>query len=220
MAVNLIASDDFNRASLDANWSQRNPNWSSIAITASTVFWASASNANNEACAAWVGSGTPTNDHRSEVSVVTFDFQSIDYCIGVACRVSTDIDGARDFYFAFVAGTSGGPNYTTVLGKVVNGTRTVLHSASVSWTAGDEISISCVGSTISVQKNTVDLGGSFTQTDTDLTTGTWGIIANGPALQGDNWNGYSITGGTDVNLSGQSATLSQGTGAPAVSITL
>lgn len=190
-----IASDDFNRASLGAtDWTQLNAAWSNVQITGSTVFDASASNANNEGAAVWIGAGSFSADQWSEVTVGGLAFASIDWCVGVIARSTIDTGANRDFYFFFVAGTSAGPNYTTVLGKVVNGTRTVLNSANQAWSNGDTISIECEGTEIRGCRNGTALGGAFTVTDSDLSTGNPGILANGnTALTGDNWSAGDMT---------------------------
>jgi hypothetical protein len=177
------------------NFTQLNPNWGSIEIS-TDVFTASASNGSNEAAAVWSGSGSFTNDQYAEITIGGLAFLSADFAMGVICRASTDQNGARDFYFAYVAADSGGPNYTTVLGKVVNGTRTVLHSASNAWANGDEISLETEGTTVRLCKNTVALGGSFTQTDSSLSTGNPGIVANGSILTGDDWVGGNLSTGS------------------------
>lgn len=175
-----------------ANFTQLNSDWGSVAID-SGVFSASAASNVNEAAAVWSGAGSFTNDHYGEITIGGLSFLSGDFVIGVICRASTDTNAARDFYFAYVAADSGGPSYTTVLGKVVNGTRTVIHSGSVAWTDGDEISLEAEGTTLRVCKNGTAIGGSFTQTDAALSTGKPGIVANGSAPTGDNWVGGSLS---------------------------
>lgn len=196
--VNTINSDDFNRASLGSNYAQLNDAWGTVRLIASTTFDSSGPHTNNEAAAVWVGSGTYTADQYSEVSVNSLAFGSIDYVTGVIVRASTDTNGNRDFYFGFVASDSPGPNYTVAIGKVVNGTRTVLHSAAIAWSNGDRLGLFAVGSTIGLTKNGTELGGSFTQTDTSLTTGNPGLLANGTAAGlGDDW----LSGDAEIALS-------------------
>lgn len=225
-----VATDNFNRASLGAtDWTQLNAAWANVQISASTVFDASASNGSNEAAAVWIGAGSFTADQYSEVTVGGLAFASINWCVGVIARASTDTGANRDFYFFFVAGTSAGPTYTTVLGKVVNGTRTVLNSAAQTWANGDEISIECEGTTIRGCRNGVALGGAFTVTDSDLATGNPGILANGnTALTGDDWvagnmealGGPAISGtssatpsnGSTLTITGTAFGASQGAG--------
>jgi hypothetical protein len=194
-----VATDDFNRASLGSNWTNLNTTWGTIVTQTSTVFTGTSANTGNEAAAVWAGAGSFTDDQYSEGELGGLTFLTADYCAGYIARASADTDGNRDFYFFYVAGDSSGPNYTTVLGKVVNGTRTVLHSASAAWANTDLISIECEGTTIRGCKNGTPLGGSFTQTDSSLTTGKPGILANGSSLTGDNWVGGNITSGGSSN---------------------
>lgn len=169
-----------------ANFTQLNSAWGSISV-GSGVFSCSSSNTANEGAAVWSGAGSFSDDQYAEITIGGLSFLSGDFAIGVICRASTDTGAGRDFYFAYVAADSGGPNYTTVLGKVVNGTRTVIHSAANAWANGDKISLEVDGTTLRVHKNVTALGGSFTQTDTALTTGKPGIIANGSSPTGDDW---------------------------------
>lgn len=204
MAFTVIFTDDFNRAALGADWEQLNSTWGSIVITANTYFEASASNTNNEAVARWIGAGTITADQRIEVEINGLSFLSGDFVSGAAVRAGSDTDGARDLVFAYVAADSPGPNYTVVLGKVINGTRTVLHSAAIAWADGDILGLTAVGDEFSVDKNGTLLGGSFTQTitDTEVATGTLAIVANGTAINGDNVVGGNITAGSTPTASG------------------
>lgn len=181
----VVATDNFNRASLGANWANQNPNWGTVQTSGSTVFTANASNTNNEAIARWVGAGSFTDDQYSEVTIGGLTFLSASFAVGVIVRASADTNGDRDHYFAEVQADSGGPTYTTVLGKVVNGTRTELHSAAVAWADTDKVSLEVEGTTLRVCKNGTALGGSFTQTDASLSTGLPGILANGSAPTGD-----------------------------------
>lgn len=181
----VVATDNFNRASLGANWANQNTNWGTVQTSGSTVFTANASNTNNEAVARWVGAGSFTDDQYSEVTIGGLTFLSASFAVGVIVRASADTNGDRDHYFAEVQADSGGPNYTTVLGKVVNGTRTELHSAALAWVDTDKLSLEVEGTTLRVCKNGTALGGSFTQTDASLSTGLPGILANGSAPTGD-----------------------------------
>jgi len=217
MARSSVATD--NGALTGGNWTQLNTDWASV--TGGTVFGASAANSNNEAAAVWSGSGSFSNDQYAEITIAALSFLSVDYAMGVIVRASTDTNSARDFYFATVAADSSGPDYTTVLGKVVNGTRSVIHSASVAWSNSDLLSLEAVGTSISVFKNGTALGGSFTATDSDLSTGKPGICANGDGASptGDDWVGGDITA-DGITLTGSSAASATGTAHPIVSITL
>jgi hypothetical protein len=173
-----IATDDFNRAGpgLGANYAQLNTGGGgSMQIAASTKVTASAGNDLNMACARYVGTGTFTNDHYAEVAVGDLSFTGTDAFSGVITRASADTDANRDLYFAWVASNTGGPNYLVSFGKVVNGTRTFFNQASTAWSNGDRIGLESEGSTHRVTKNGTALGGSFTTTDTALTTGLPGI---------------------------------------------
>jgi hypothetical protein len=130
--------------------------------------------------------------------LVDLTFQSIGYYIGVAVRCSADTDGARDYYALIVSSDAAGPNYTTRLIKIVNGSATTLHSASVAWASGDTVELEVEGTTLTGMKNGSALGGSFTQTDTSLTTGKPGILGatdTDTSATGKNWVGGNLTAG-------------------------
>lgn len=175
-----------------ADFTQLNSAWGSVQASGG-VFNCAAQNDNNEAAAVWSGTGSFTDDQYFETTIGGLTFLSAGYLHGGILRASTDTGAGRDFYFIYVAADSGGPNYTTVVGKYVNGTRTVLHSATSSWANGDVLRGSVVGTTITAWKNGTSLGGSFVQTDSSLTTGKPGIFANGTAPTGDNWVGGNVS---------------------------
>lgn len=192
-----IATDNFNRAgpALGSDWASLNDNWGSPQITASTLVYGGVSQTdNNRQVARWVGAGTFTNDQYSSLVISSLAFNTGSFAHGVVVRASADVNANRDFYQACVEEDSSGPNYTTRLAKFVNGTYTLLHSASVAWTVGDRIELEVEGTTLRVCKNGTPLGGSFTQTDSDLSTGNPGIAVSGDAtVTSDDWEGGNIT---------------------------
>lgn len=196
----VIASDSFNEASLNgSNWAQLNTTSSTIQIKSSTVVGTNFDTAAGDSAAArWVGAGSFTSDQYSSIEIAALDNLSTRYGIGVIARASADTGATRDFYEAIVYGFGTG-TYPTYLWKVVNGTATALHNANVAWSVGDRIEIECEGTTIRVCKNGTALGGSFTQTDSDITTGLPGVSGSGQAsVTGDNWQAGNITGGSSI----------------------
>lgn len=194
MARTLIASDNFNRASLGADWAQLNAgNAGDIVIDGSTRIRGSFGNQNvdDKATARWVGAGTFSDDQYSSLVLVNpVIFNGTTVRIGVIARASADTGAGRDYYEAYLLMDSG-TTPTTRLVKWVNGTRTQLHSAAVAWAANDRIDLECEGSEIRVCKNGTPLGGSFTQTDTSITTGKPGVTATNSTF-GDSWEGGDI----------------------------
>lgn len=190
----VVATDDFDRANgaLGANWTNLNTNWGTITI-ASNAATCSTANTNNEAAAVWAGAGSFTDDQYAEAPITGLTFLSGDFAGGVIARASTGLNDARDFYFAYVAADSGGPNYTTVLGKVVGGGRAVLHSAAHAWSDDDLVGLEVEGTELRLCQNGTPLGGSFTQTDADLSTGKPGILKNGSAPNVAAWEGGNLS---------------------------
>jgi len=211
MPRSQVASDNFNRESLGTtDWTQLNSGFCLMQIRSSTLLETSHEQSLDGAGAArWVGAGTFSNDQYAELKINTLPALTTNSFIGVICRASADTDANRDYYFAVVSSDGSGPNYTTVLGKVVNGTRTTLYSATNAWAVNDLISLEVEGSTLRLCKNGTALGGSFTQTDTALTTGKPGITGSGVATtgpSGDDWTAGDMTTGTNVALSGSAST--------------
>jgi hypothetical protein len=135
----------------------------------------------------WTGDSFE-NDQYSSLKLVDISFGG---ALGVIVRGSADTNANRDYYY-FIFQYSG----TSRLGKCVNGTDTELHSAAVSWSVGDYIELECEGTEIRACKNGSPLGGSFTVTDTSLSSGAPGIcgwqVANDPT--GDDWEGGNLGG--------------------------
>ncbi len=202
MARTLVASDAFNRAGpgLGSNWAQL------YSAGAGDVQIYSSDRIANDytglpgagGAARWVGTGTFSNDQYSSLAIdVIADFASTTYNVGVICRASADTEGSRDFYYACVATSVSGGNYSVSFGKVVNGTSTLFFAGNVAFAVGDRIELEVEGSTIRVCKNGTALGGSFTTTDTALTTGKPGVTAAGSvsAIAGDDWEGGDVGSG-------------------------
>lgn len=197
MARTQIATDDFNRADgpLGApNWAQLNAGFCRVDIASNQIVGSHAQ-ADPHGAARWIGSGTFTADQYSKVEIAGLTAASASHGIGVMCRASADTGAGRDWYELYVLASTGGSPWTTQLAKFVNGTITVLHSATVAWVVGDTIELEVEGTTIRGMRNGTALGGSFTQTDSDLSTGQPGVVgASGSASAiGDNWEAGNIT---------------------------
>lgn len=191
-----VASDDFNRASLGADWAQLNAIDGNMTIFSSVKVDGSAAGS-IPAAARWVGAGSFTDDQYASMAVADFGFFGADYNIGVIARASADTEASRDFYYYRVQDT--GSPFTTTLGKIVNGTNTVLGtSTAISWSAGDRIEIEVQGTTIRGLKNgTVQ----HSATDSALTTGAPGITGSGGGQPtGDNWVGGNLSTGSDPSI--------------------
>ena len=188
MARSLIASDDFNRASLGANWQQLNSAGAGNAvIIASTLLDGTASPPTEDGSAiGWIGAGTFSNDQYSSIIATDLSFGSVGTGMGVIVRASTDADATRDYYY-FSVRTNG----VGFFGKIVNGTETVFNTGAVTFTGGDRIELEAEGTTIRCCKNGTPLGGAWTATDSSLSTGKPGASPyNGAAgCNGDNWEG-------------------------------
>jgi hypothetical protein len=136
--------------------------------------------------------GSYSNDQYSSVVLSGFSGVLNGDVIGVIWRASTDIDTARDFYFAYVTDNA---TPTVTYGKVVNGTTTnfSLDSTVTTWANGDVLRGYAIGTTVAIQKNGTDL---LSTTDAALSTGRPGILARvggNDVLRGDDWEGGDAT---------------------------
>lgn len=196
-----IATDNFNRAgpALGANWATLNNLAGDDMKIVASARVTGATSGSARAAARWVGAGSFTADQYSSLAITALGFLTTSYSIGVICRASADTDSARDFYEVLVLSDSSGPNYTTQVNKVVNGTRTTLNSASRAWAVNDRVECEAEGTTIRGLKN-----GSafFTTTDSDLSTGNPGIAGSNDQVDadstGDDWDGGNLTASTKV----------------------
>lgn len=205
MARTSVATDNFNRASLGSNWINVNTgNAGDISINSSVKFAGQYTTqpTNQIAEAVWAGSGSFTNDHYSEIKILNVqDAGGTSQRHGVLARASGS-GATRTAYMAVVEQSFASPQ-TTYIAKIVSGTITILYSSTSAWVDNDKLSIECEGTTIRVCKNGTPLGGSFTLTDSSITTGTPGIAATNAAY-GDDWDGGTITssGPTTATLTG------------------
>lgn len=201
-----IATDNFNRAAgtLGANWSDINAANADVIYIDATPGTAYATIAGQFAVSRWNGAGTFSNDQYSSVKLVAIDNYGTSYGVGVVARCSADQEGTRDYYYVMVQmNNSSGGTFTTVLGKVVNGTNTNLHSAAVTWSNNDLVSIECEGTTIRACKNGTAIGGSFTATDSSLASGKPGLAIMGGAADlfaADDWEGGDITAASSSSV--------------------
>lgn len=215
MARTLVASDNFDRASLGADWAQLNAgNAGSITIGASTYAVGAGGAAENlVACARWVGAGTFSDNQYAKATVQNLGFFGNNYWVGVIVRASADTDNARDFYAAVVC-DDGGSNRTTRLGKTVNGTWTLIASTVLTWASNDTIAIEVEGASLRVYQNDAEIA-ALASTDSSLTTGKPGAIC-AEALRLDNWEsgdvGASGSGGTTSVKVDRSRTIARGLG--------
>lgn len=197
MARALIASDNFNRASLGSNWANLVSSAAgNITINASTTITGEfgAQPTNQIGAARWVGAGSITDDQYSSLVIVAVAAYSSSVRIGVIARASSGTEAARDYYQFSIRGDSATTPLTT-LSKWVNGVETVLNEAALAWTAGDRIEIECEGTTIRACKNGTPLGGAWTVTDSSIATGLPGVAAStgGGNFRGDDWEGGNVT---------------------------
>jgi hypothetical protein len=203
MTRTLVASDNFNRANgaIGSNWQYtRLTTWQATPPSIKTNVVVGLAGGANFQTARWVGTGTFTADQYAKGTINGLTYQSNYYRVGVTVRDSGDIDAAADCYFVQVFADGPGPNYTTQVGKIVNGTITTLDSTSRPWTNGDTVELEAEGSTLRAFRNGTQF---YTTTDSSIANGKPGItVAGDNALlfSIDNWEGGVLSSVPAVNL--------------------
>lgn len=201
MARTSIATDNFNRASLGSDWAQLNTAISGDVLIDSSIRIKgqySTQPTDQQTVARWVGAGSFTDDQYSQLKLLNpLDFLGSVYRAGVIVRASSDVGNNRDYYEAYIAYDSVSTP-TTYLAKWVNGTRTGLYSAAQTWAVNDTISLEAEGTTLRVCRNGTPLGGSWTVTDSSISTGLPGVTMAGVGALGDDWEGGNMGSGTPV----------------------
>ncbi len=193
MARTSIATDNFNRASLGTtDWSQMNTGAAGDVQIDSSIRVKgqySTQPTDQKATVRWIGAGSFTNDQYASIKIVLAPSppgNPVGVCVRASGSAST-----RTFYEAFVDGNVG--TQTTSLNKWVSGTRTVLYTdTAITWAANDLISLEAEGTTLRVCKNGTAVGGSWTLTDSSISTGAPGVVVSGSGIFGDDWEGGNI----------------------------
>lgn len=133
--------------------------------------------------------GTYANNQYAKIAIASFQGGTTNYT-GVACRVSTGINGARDFYLFLLNENSGGTNAPYELHYVSDGGFNLLASGTQSWSVGDTIEIECEGTTIRGMRNGVQVTSA---TDSNLTSGKPGVWFYDDLATLDNFEGGDLS---------------------------
>lgn len=192
MAYTSVATDNFNRASLGANWTQQNAaNAGNIQINASIQIEGqySAQPTDQHATAVWAGAGTFNDDQYSLATLVTLTDAGTAYRSGVTTR-ATGSASTRTHYEAYVIHNGVG-NKTTHLCRWVNGTRTAIANTTVAWAANDTIRLVSIGTSHKVYRNDVEIA-ALSSTDANISTGKPGVSSTA-GIYLDNWDGGNAT---------------------------
>lgn len=211
MSRTSIATDNFNRATLGtSNWAQLNTALAGDVTVDSSVKVRgqySTQPTNQKAVARWIGSGSFTDNQYALIKLLNpppADFSGgANVEVGVVVRASADTGANKDFYEVSCVHVVAG---TTNLCKWSNGTRTLLATASVSYSANDTLEIEAIGTAgstvITAYKNGTAISGlSYTDTSA-LTGGVPGVTASGAALFGDDWEGGTVSAPASLTFTG------------------
>lgn len=195
MARSLIASDDFS-ATL-SNWTNIATWRGSISISGGALTGSGVAGIGS-ATIRWSGAGSFSNDQYCKITVSGLAFLTSSYVHAVLVRCGTGTYNTstdnRSFYYAAIYNDGSG-TYTTVVGKVVSGTNTVLASTFQAWVDGDTLEIEVEGTDLRVYRNGTEIA-TLASTDSDLSTGVPGLVLSGggQGLTMDDFEGGNITG--------------------------
>lgn len=206
MGRSVVATDNFNRASLGTDWTQLDTFDGSLIINTSIRLDSDNSSLGSSSpVGRWDGAGTFSDNQYAKITVKALDNIAAGHWGGVIVRASADQDAARDFYYAIIESVGAGPTYTTRVGKVVNGTHTSLASTTQTWSIDDTIELEVEGSDLRVYRNGSQIT-ALNVTDTALTTGKPGAITNATFYL-DDWEGGDVTAAGGGPATGFSDTL-------------
>jgi hypothetical protein len=176
-----VATDNFNRASLGANWTAISG--SSYEISASTVVRL-LSGGNQPA--RW-NANTFNADQYAQIVFTSPGTGAF----GVSCRIDT---GGADTHYSFYSYSGTGGRW---LFKRVAGAQTVLASDALGSVNGDVLRLEIVGTQVTAKINGTIL---FQITDSSIASGAAGMVGGGTVqtTQGDNWEGGNMSGGAST----------------------
>lgn len=211
MARVQVASDSFTYAdgtlsSVSANWADLNPFTGTAAVVSGAVNHAFASPTPTR----WIGAGSWTADQYAKIAITAGFGNLAGQKSGVIVRASADVDGARDYYAAYVEEDGGGGLWTNIE-KTVNGVVTSLSRVSGDgWAAGDTIELEAEGTTLRVFRNGVLLRSVTDSSIAGATTDRAGVIGQDDFFRSDNWEGGNITADASLTAGAESAYLAGG----------
>lgn len=201
MPRTLIASDDFNRASLGANWAQAGPILpggflADLRIRSS--LYAEASGQGADAVGRWVGAGSFEANQFAKATLANVGYWGVSTRAGVAVCVQPNrgtVSAPESSYYAVrVHGDASGAK-TTSLVRVVNAVETVLASTTMTWSTGDTIELERDGTTLRPYRNGSAIA-ALTVSDSAISGGVPGALCRAAgAIYLDDWSGGNITAG-------------------------
>ena len=194
MARTLVASDDFDRAGLGANWTQTNTYWGAVGIAGNELSALPRPDL-RASTAEWVADSFAADQYAS-LEITGYSYDNLKRgAVGVRMSGSNSAgNDTRSGYWAYLYSDSpASGTAATYLQKIVNGTLTTLASIrGDGFLIGDRLEIEAVGTTIRVLKNGVELR-SVSDGDVDGTGTHAGTLGGG-----DNWEAGNLTGGAVV----------------------
>ena len=214
MARTPQATCNFNATLSGTDWTQLNVAQGNIIATSGpTVVSGDATNtvtgsgnSSGNACARWTGAGTFTENQYASIIIPFIDPQSVEnYNVGIICRASAGLSSGlyRNYLvgLSMAANDPGGTTKSVTLYKVVAQTYTQLNAAGITFSAGDELSLECEGTTAYACRNGVRLGGAWSGDISDVSAGGLpGVSGAGSAnfIYGDTWEGGNLGSATIV----------------------
>lgn len=207
MPRSLIASDDFNRATLGSNWSnvmEFTAGFMTIESSTAVRGQYQAQGLHGHAVARWVGAGTFTANQYSSIKITqTASGLGTGQTQGATVRTGAGMDSTSSYVEIYYQHAG-----NIVMVKRVGGVYYQIATTAQFLVANDILSIECEGQVYRSYVNGVLLGGAFTYTDDGTTNGvaiTDGLpgITGTSATLSDDWEGGAITSGAAPTVTGQ-----------------
>jgi len=191
-----VATDDFNRAALGANWQQLVPLDGAITIVGSTHL-----ETFDHAAARWIGAGTFSKNQYSSLVVKSIPDGGQGGFMGVIARASGDLDTDADWYVAGVTDDD-----TLTIAKRINGVNTTLDTLpAIEFAVNDRIEIEVEGDAPNITIRALKNGVSLLEVtgESDLADGLPGVrlnIETTPVWQADDWEGGNLVTGVSMSF--------------------
>lgn len=181
----MTGSDNFNRASLGADWDQTPGEGTTMTISASTVVVPTGPASDASISYNALGFG-PDQFSEAACPVIDTSTPAVDIGLGVGVRMS----GTDKTYYRLTVNQSG-----AVLSKQVAGAYTELATNSTSWANGDTAYLEAIDpGSLTVNRNGVFLFGTV---DSAIASGRPGLTHSSPSVGSptlDNWLGGDVPG--------------------------
>jgi hypothetical protein len=202
----LRVQKDFTQAdgNLSSDWRDLNSGTSQLVVESNAV----RGNSGVDEEAEYVGVESIAAQNYASVKIRGLSFLSNSYRRGVILRPTAGSNATRSMYACYVCYDGGGPNYTTRLSKIVNGTETILVSVSAPWANEDRVECECEDDAsghviLRPCRNGTPISGMlYTDTSSPFTTGRPGLYGMSNFVFMDDFEAGDISNTVTATING------------------